>query len=87
MRHENQIETEYPVGVTNRTNEEGARFPISMVPSGVWAGEIPLEKAHKLLEIGASRQTIEQALQSISYLGVCFCGTLKNIFSRKKALS
>ncbi|KAL8710333.1 MAG: hypothetical protein Q9220_005103 [cf. Caloplaca sp. 1 TL-2023] len=48
--HEEQIETEFPVGVVNWTNEEGARFPISMVASGVWAGEIPLEKAHNLKE-------------------------------------
>lgn len=37
-----KIETEYPTGVINWTNEEGARFPISMVASGVWAAEIPL---------------------------------------------
>jgi hypothetical protein len=33
---ENWIETEGPVGVVNWTNEEGARFPLSMMGSGVW---------------------------------------------------
>jgi len=40
------IETEGGVGVVNWTNEEGARFPMSMMASGVWAGSIPLERAH-----------------------------------------
>lgn len=31
---ENDVHTERPVGVVNWTNEEGARFPISMVSSG-----------------------------------------------------
>lgn len=52
-----KIETEYPVGVVNWINEEGARFPISMVASGVWAGEIPLEKAHSLQEVGGGKKT------------------------------
>ncbi|EAU36578.1 conserved hypothetical protein [Aspergillus terreus NIH2624] len=45
------IETEGGVGVVNWTNEEGARFPISMISSGVWAECIPLEKAHALKEV------------------------------------
>jgi acetylornithine deacetylase/succinyl-diaminopimelate desuccinylase-like protein len=49
---ENRIDTEGPVGVVNWTNEEGARFPMSMMGSGVWCGQIPLDKAHNTLEIG-----------------------------------
>ena len=50
-------------------SEEGARFPISMVSSGVWAGDIPLEKAHSLKEVGGSRRTMRQELERIGYLG------------------
>lgn len=50
-------------------SEEGARFPISMVSSGVWAGRIPLEKAHNLQEVGGGKETIRQELQRIGYLG------------------
>ena len=38
--NDNWVETSYPVGVVNWTNEEGARFPKSMVSSGVWAEDI-----------------------------------------------
>ena len=50
-------------------SEEGARFPISMVSSGVWAGKIPLEKAHNLQEVGDEKQTMKQELERIGYLG------------------
>ena len=40
-----------------------------MVASGVWAGEIPLEKAHNLKEVGGNRRTIKQELERIGYLG------------------
>lgn len=62
-------ETEYPVGVVNWTNEEGARFPMSMVSSGVWAGSIPLETAHNLREVRPGTATMASALQRIGYLG------------------
>ncbi|KAL9031517.1 MAG: hypothetical protein Q9196_000455 [Gyalolechia fulgens] len=67
--HEENIETEFPIGVVNWTNEEGARFPISMVASGVWAGEISLERAHNLKEVGNGRRTMKQELDRIGYLG------------------
>lgn len=51
---DHKIETEYPTGVINWTNEEGARFPISMVASGVWAGAYDLETAHGLVEVVCS---------------------------------
>lgn len=50
-------------------SEEGARFPISMIASGVWAGEIPLEKAHNLKEVGGDGRTMRQELDRIGYLG------------------
>lgn len=47
----------------------GARFPISMVSSGVWAGEIPLEQAHGLKEVGGGSATMKSELERIGYLG------------------
>ncbi|KAF2405013.1 amidase [Trichodelitschia bisporula] len=68
--NENHIETEFPIGVVNWTNEEGARFPISMVSSGVWAGQIPLATAHDLVEVTPPRtETLSAALARIGYNG------------------
>jgi hypothetical protein len=50
-------------------SEEGARFPISMVSSGVWAGELPLETAHNLKEVGEGGRAMREELQKIGYLG------------------
>ena len=50
-------------------SEEGARFPKSMVASGVWADEIPLSSAHDLEEVGKGRATMKDELQKIGYLG------------------
>ncbi|KAB5523071.1 hypothetical protein GE09DRAFT_1258058 [Coniochaeta sp. 2T2.1] len=66
---DHHVQTEYPVGVVNWTNEEGARFPISMVSSGVWAGEISLERAHNLQEVGGGIATMKSELKRIGYLG------------------
>lgn len=71
--HEHKIQTEFPVGVINWTNEEGARFPISMVSSGVWAGKIPLEKAHGLREVGEGKRSMKEELQRIGYFGKMEC--------------
>jgi hydantoinase/carbamoylase family amidase len=67
--NDNDIETEYDTGVINWTNEEGARFPISMVGSGVWAGAIPLENAYNLVEVGGGKATQKSELERIGYLG------------------
>ncbi|KAF2199356.1 amidase [Delitschia confertaspora ATCC 74209] len=67
--NDNWVETEYPVGVVNWTNEEGARFPKSMVSSGVWAGSISLEDAHNLREVHPGTATMASELARIGYLG------------------
>lgn len=69
--HEHKMETEFPVGVINWTNEEGARFPMSMVSSGVWAGKIELEKAHNLQSVipAGDQATMKSELERIGYLG------------------
>ncbi|KAI1086301.1 amidase [Rostrohypoxylon terebratum] len=66
---DNNWETEFPVGLVNWTNEEGARFPMSMSSSGVWAEEIPLERAHNLREVGGGTATMKSELERIGYLG------------------
>ncbi len=45
------VETEAPVDVAVWTNEEGSRFPHSMMGSGVWAGKLPLATARSLTDI------------------------------------
>lgn len=71
--NDNHIETEGPVGVVNWTNEEGARFPVSMMGSGVWAGAQDLQSIYKLKEVNAGtngqRRTVKEELERIGYLG------------------
>ncbi|KAI7545238.1 amidase [Hortaea werneckii] len=69
--NDNWVETNYPIGVVNWTNEEGARFPMSMVSSGVWAGSIPLEKAHGTKSVIPANDTatMKSELERIGYLG------------------
>lgn len=40
-----------------------------MVASGVWAGEIAVEKAHRLIEVGDGGRSMKQELDRIGYLG------------------
>jgi hydantoinase/carbamoylase family amidase len=40
-----------------------------MVSSGVWAGDIPLERAHNLKEVGNGTATMKTELERIGYLG------------------
>ncbi|OCK74271.1 amidase [Lepidopterella palustris CBS 459.81] len=70
---DNWVETEYPVGVVNWTNEEGARFPMSMLSSGVWASAIPLTTAHCLRSIHYPHPTVSEELSRIGYLGSVPC--------------
>jgi hydantoinase/carbamoylase family amidase len=71
--HENKVETSSPIGVVNWTNEEGARFPMMAVASGVWADAVPLETAWNLAEVSASedgkKRTMKEELTRIGYLG------------------
>ncbi len=40
-----------------------------MVSSGVWAEEIPLDRAHNLQEVGGGQATMKSELERIGYLG------------------
>ncbi|OQO08416.1 hypothetical protein B0A48_06286 [Cryoendolithus antarcticus] len=73
--NDNWVETNYPTGVINWTNEEGARFPKSMVSSGVWAGDIPITDAHTLKSVIPANDTatMKSELERIGYLGRTPC--------------
>ncbi|CAK7233645.1 hypothetical protein SCUCBS95973_008664 [Sporothrix curviconia] len=75
---EQRIETEGPIGLVNWTNEEGARFPLITMASGVWAGVTPLETAWNTTETPAAAAiygnsekpaTVKDELQRIGFLG------------------
>ncbi|KAK5302819.1 hypothetical protein LTR99_005776 [Exophiala xenobiotica] len=71
--HENDYQSEGSIGVVNWTNEEGARFPIITVSSGVWSGAVPLETAWNCQEVTPSqdgnRYNMKQELERIGFLG------------------
>ncbi|KAB5562893.1 putative hydantoin utilization protein C [Coniochaeta sp. 2T2.1] len=78
--HDNNYRTEGPVGLVNWTNEEGARFPVVTVSSGVWAGSIPLQTAWDTPEVptlmtdpSSSPRTMKQELSRIGFLGSVPC--------------
>lgn len=71
--HEHNFESEGSIGLVNWTNEEGARFPMMAVASGVWAEAVPLDTAWNLAEVSAgedgTKKTMKQELERIGYLG------------------
>ncbi|UNI22227.1 hypothetical protein JDV02_008134 [Purpureocillium takamizusanense] len=72
---ENDYKTNFDVGIVNWTNEEGARFPKSMVSSGVWAGAIPIDQAWDLADVFHPAATIKSELQKHGYLGDVVCSS------------
>ncbi|KAL7928884.1 hypothetical protein V8C35DRAFT_317033 [Trichoderma chlorosporum] len=72
---ENGYKTHHDVGAVNWTNEEGARFPKSMMASGVWAGKIPLEQAYSLADIFDPSVTVKSELQRLGYIGDVACSS------------
>ncbi|KYK58813.1 hydantoinase/carbamoylase family amidase [Drechmeria coniospora] len=83
--HENGFRTHLDVGAVNWTNqhrrlidppspsEEGARFPKSMLSSGVWAGVVPLEDAWNLADVFDPSATVKSELRRHGYLGDVAC--------------
>ena len=69
--NDKNISTRRPVEIVNWTNEEGPRFPPSMLGSGVFAGAIPLEAAYETRDAGAARFLDE--LERIGYRGDSPC--------------
>ena len=71
--NDHNVTTEYPVALINWTNEEGARFPQSIVGSGVWCGDVPLEKAWNLQDVKDASLTMKSELAKIGFLGSTRC--------------
>ncbi|EQK99989.1 hydantoinase/carbamoylase family amidase [Ophiocordyceps sinensis CO18] len=72
---DNRHDTRYDVGLVNWTNEEGARFPKSMVASGVWAGCIPIEQAWDLEDMSNPSVTLKDELERHGFLGQTLCSS------------
>ena len=69
--NDESIVTRRPIEIVNWTNEEGPRFPPSMVGSGVFAGAIPLEAAYETRDSEGARFLDE--LERIGYRGDAPC--------------
>ncbi|MEM7288091.1 MAG: Zn-dependent hydrolase [Actinomycetota bacterium] len=61
------IVTEAPIQLAVWTNEEGSRFPPSMMGSAVWAGALPL--AHALKTQDFDGKSVEDELQRLGWDG------------------
>ena len=79
---ENNIQTEFPICVVNWTNEEGARFPRTVMASSVWAGLLSVKEAWNVKETsalaiggsGAPLKSVREELARIGWLGESPCG-------------
>ena len=69
--NDQNITTRRPIEIVNWTNEEGPRFPPSMLGSGVFAGAIPLETAYETRDSEGARFVDE--LERIGYRGDAPC--------------
>ena len=63
----NNLKTKSNLAVVSWTNEEGARFQPSILGSGVYTGQIALEKAYGVLD--SNKISVKDSLKEINYLG------------------
>lgn len=71
---DNNYVPNYPVAVVNWTNEEGARFPRSVMSLSVWAELFGLEETYELKLITDDVPvTVKQELERIGFLGDVEC--------------
>lgn len=67
---DNNYTPQFPVAVINWTNEEGARFPKSIMASSVWAGVSDINDVYAIESITDEKPTtVLDALTSIGYKG------------------
>ncbi|KAJ1326815.1 N-carbamoyl-L-amino-acid hydrolase [Microdochium nivale] len=71
--HERGHQPAFDVGLVNWTNEEGARFPKSMVSSAVWAGDMALEDAWALSDVANPATTLGEELARHGLVGALDC--------------
>lgn len=71
---ENNFVPNYPVCVVNWTNEEGARFPVSMMSSSVWAGTHKKDDIYQLKSVTDTKPvSVKEELERIGYMGDVEC--------------
>ncbi|CAI5759005.1 unnamed protein product [Candida verbasci] len=75
---DNNYVPNYPIALVNWTNEEGARFPVSMVASGVWSENIPLETCLNTMSIDKVPVSFGDELKTIGYDGAVPCSYKEN---------
>ncbi len=70
--NDNGVQTRAPVEVAVWTNEEGSRFPVSMMGSAVWAGVLPLDEVRAVTD--RSGTTVGDELDRLGLAGTAPCG-------------
>ena len=65
--NDHAVETRAPVEVAVWTNEEGSRFPVSMMGSAVWAGVLPLDEVRAITD--RSGTTVGDELDRLGWAG------------------
>ena len=65
--NDHAVETRAPVEVAVWTNEEGSRFPVSMMGSAVWAGVLPLDEVRAIAD--RSGVTVGDELDRLGWAG------------------
>lgn len=63
----------FPITLVNWCNEEGARFPMSLMSSSVWAGTKTKDEIYKLKDVYDNKTTVLEELKRIGYLGEIRC--------------
>lgn len=67
MLNDREIVTRHPIEIVNWTNEEGSRFEVPMMASGVWSGAFELNEIYELTDAEGKR--VEDELNRIGYKG------------------
>ena len=70
--NDHAVETRASVEVAVWTNEEGSRFPVSMMGSAVWAGVLPLDEVRAITD--RSGTTVGDELDRLGWAGTAAFG-------------
>ena len=74
----NNFVPNFPITLVDWCNEEGARFPMSLMASSVWAGVKTKEEIYALKDIYDNKTTVYEELKRIKYLGDFECSYKAN---------
>lgn len=76
---DNNYTPNYPICVVDWMNEEGARFPMSMMSSAVWAGAADKTEVYNMKSVTDQNPvTVLEELKRIGYLGDVPCSYKEN---------